>query len=147
MTKKTMMRKRRRNPTKTGNKLLVLLAAALALGSAYSLQGAEKRKKPAAPPAVIPAGDPSSAASLPAGGPPSQPEASYQSHLSLRRGPFPIQQQVLNTEQVGGPSSHHTGGWHNVMGDGSVRFISENIDPKTLRNLTHRADGEMLSDF
>ena len=106
-----------------------------------------KVAEPAAPPAVIPAGDPSSAASLPAGGPPSQPEASYQSHLSLRRGPFPIQQQVLNTEQVGGPSSHHTGGWHNVMGDGSVRFISENIDPKTLRNLTHRADGEMLSDF
>ena len=43
----------RRNPTKTGNKLLVLLAAAMALGSAYTVQGAEKRKKPAAPPAVV----------------------------------------------------------------------------------------------
>ena len=52
-----------------------------------------------------------------------------------------------STGYVGGPGSHHTGGWHNVMGDGSVRFISENIDPKTFRNLTHRADGEMLSEF
>ena len=48
-----MRRKRRRNPTKIGNKLKILLAAALVLGSAFSLQGAEKRKQPAAPPAVV----------------------------------------------------------------------------------------------
>ena len=50
-------------------------------------------------------------------------------------------------EVVGGPSSFHAGGGHFLMGDGSVRFISQNIDPKTLRNLAHRADGEMLKDF
>ena len=50
-------------------------------------------------------------------------------------------------ETVGGGSSFHTGGGHFAMGDGSVRFISQNIDPKTLRNLAHRADGEMLKDF
>ncbi len=85
---------------------------------------------------------------------PSEPvEAKYASHIVLR--PFGLvssTQQQLNAlnasgDSVGGPSSHHTGGWHNVMGDGSVRFISENIDPKMFRNLTHRADGEMLSDF
>jgi prepilin-type N-terminal cleavage/methylation domain-containing protein len=48
---------------------------------------------------------------------------------------------------VGGPSSPHIGGYHVVLGDGSVRFISVNINAPVLRNLTHRADGEMLDDF
>ena len=51
MTMKT--RKRRRNPTKTGNKLAVLLSAAVAIGFASGLQGAEKRKKLDGPPAVV----------------------------------------------------------------------------------------------
>ncbi len=50
-------------------------------------------------------------------------------------------------EFVGGTSSFHVGGGHFVLGDGSVRFISQNVDPKTFRNLGHRADGEMLKDF
>ncbi len=50
-------------------------------------------------------------------------------------------------EFVGGPSSFHVGGGHFVMGDGSIRFISQNIDPKTFRNLAHRSDGDMLKDF
>jgi prepilin-type N-terminal cleavage/methylation domain-containing protein/prepilin-type processing-associated H-X9-DG protein len=50
-------------------------------------------------------------------------------------------------EIVGGPSSFHTGGAHFLMGDGSVRFISQNVDPLTFRNLANRADGEMLKDF
>ena len=63
-----------------------------------------------------------------------------------------MQQQLANVTSgnsghVGGPSSNHIGGWHNVMGDGSVRFISENISLPLLRNLCHRADGEMLGDF
>jgi hypothetical protein len=39
------------------------------------------------------------------------------------------------------------GGWQSLLGDGSVRFISLSIDPKTLRNLANRADGEMMKDF
>jgi hypothetical protein len=83
---------------------------------------------------------------------PAEPiKAEYTSH-NFRRGAVPSMQQQLNAanagvEYVGGPSSHHTGGWHNAMGDGAVRFISENVDPKVLRNLTHRSDGEMLADF
>jgi prepilin-type N-terminal cleavage/methylation domain-containing protein/prepilin-type processing-associated H-X9-DG protein len=50
-------------------------------------------------------------------------------------------------EFVGGPSSFHSGGGHFLMGDGSVRFISQNIDPLTFRHLANRADGEMLKDF
>ena len=48
---------------------------------------------------------------------------------------------------VGGPSSFHDGGWHGVMGDGSVRFFSENITSAILLNLMNRHDGEMLEDF
>jgi hypothetical protein len=50
-------------------------------------------------------------------------------------------------EFVGGGGSYHTGGWHNLLGDGSVRFISVNIDFTTLRQLMNRADGEMMKDF
>ena len=85
---------------------------------------------------------------------PAEPiKASYASHSNQRPWGVvsPAAQQLnaanLGPDSVGGPSSHHTGGWQNVMGDGSVRFISENIDPTLFRNLTHRADGEMLSDF
>jgi len=54
---------------------------------------------------------------------------------------------VAGLEPVGGPSSVHTGGFQVGMGDGSVRFFSNNISAKVLRNLTHRADGEMVDDF
>lgn len=48
---------------------------------------------------------------------------------------------------VGGPSSRHVGGFQVVLGDGAVRFVSTNISPLLLRNLTHRADGEMIDSF
>ena len=51
-------------------------------------------------------------------------------------------------ETVGGAGSSHGGGLFLVLkGDGAVHAISESIDPKTLRNLAHRADGEMTPDF
>jgi len=49
--------------------------------------------------------------------------------------------------EVGGYSSRHTGGAQFAMGDGSVRFISENINPTVFSNLGSRNDGEMLTDF
>jgi prepilin-type processing-associated H-X9-DG protein len=62
----------------------------------------------------------------------------------------------LNLDQMqmrinGGPTeirSHHPGGANVAMGDGSVRYISQTIDPQTLRNLTTRNDGVAVpSDF
>ncbi|HWL07457.1 MAG TPA: DUF1559 domain-containing protein [Planctomicrobium sp.] len=44
-------------------------------------------------------------------------------------------------------SSAHTGGAHFALGDGSVRFISENVNLVTLRNLAIRNDGEVLGEF
>lgn len=49
---------------------------------------------------------------------------------------------VLN---VGGPSGHHASGvFNSLLGDGSVRSLSKSISPKLLRNLGHRADGELI---
>lgn len=44
-------------------------------------------------------------------------------------------------------SSRHTGGAQALLADGSVRFISENIDNVTRYNLASRFDGEVLGEF
>jgi prepilin-type N-terminal cleavage/methylation domain-containing protein len=49
--------------------------------------------------------------------------------------------------EVGGFASQHVGGAQFAFGDGSARFLSENIDVKLYSYLGHRADGEMLGDF
>lgn len=43
--------------------------------------------------------------------------------------------------------SFHTGGCHFAMGDGSVRFISENISGATYRSLASRQGGEVVGEF
>ena len=44
--------------------------------------------------------------------------------------------------------SMHTGGINILLGDGSVRFISDGIDMDTYKNLADRADGNVLAkDF
>lgn len=48
---------------------------------------------------------------------------------------------------VGGFSSHHPGGAHFAFGDGSVRFLSQNINVETFKNLGNRADGELVGEF
>lgn len=43
--------------------------------------------------------------------------------------------------------SRHTGGVHALLGDGSVRFISDNIHVGTWRNLHTIADGQATGEF
>jgi prepilin-type N-terminal cleavage/methylation domain-containing protein len=49
--------------------------------------------------------------------------------------------------QTYGPSSQHIGGAHHLMGDGAVRFFSDNLDLNTYDSLTSRAGGEVIGDF
>jgi len=43
--------------------------------------------------------------------------------------------------------SYHTGGVHAAMADGSVRFISDNLDRQTWMRLGKRNDGQVLGEF
>jgi hypothetical protein len=51
---------------------------------------------------------------------------------------------INGPDGIGGP---HVGGIHAGLCDGSVRFISENIDPGTFEALTTINGGEVLGDF
>jgi prepilin-type processing-associated H-X9-DG protein len=44
-----------------------------------------------------------------------------------------------------GQVSRHTGGFNVLMADGSVHFINYGIDPKTLRALLIRNDGQTVT--
>ena len=79
----------------------------------------------------------------------SESEVAYDYHAGMKsmgRGPARTGSVNLNPEFVGGGSSYHTGGLHVLLGDGSVRFLSQNIAQKVLRNLAHRSDGEMIDE-
>jgi hypothetical protein len=43
--------------------------------------------------------------------------------------------------------SFHTGGVHVLLGDGAVRFLSENIDGNTLISLATRTRGDIVGEF
>tara|TARA_R110002095_G_scaffold142965_1_gene123818 strand:+ start:28877 stop:29863 length:987 start_codon:yes stop_codon:yes gene_type:complete len=45
------------------------------------------------------------------------------------------------------PASFHVGGIHVLLADGAVRFVSENTDITTLRNLSAIADGNPLGEW
>jgi hypothetical protein len=42
-------------------------------------------------------------------------------------------------------NSRHTGGVHTMMGDGAVRFVSDNVDLGTWRAMGTRASKEVYS--
>ena len=44
-------------------------------------------------------------------------------------------------------ASLHTGGVQAVLGDGTVRFISQNIDKIALTNLCKEGDGNPIGEF
>ncbi len=46
-----------------------------------------------------------------------------------------------------GFSSYHTGGCHFAMGDGAIRFVSQNISSITLQALGSRQGGEIVGEF
>ena len=64
-------------------------------------------------------------------------------HLNSRKR-FPTLHGVIMELTFG---SYHPGGAHFTMGDGSVRFINENINLNTLRALGSISGGEVLGEF
>jgi len=78
------------------------------------------------------------------------PTAFYGNHTAIR---YPINASdlpwwaVVNAAPNAPLNSAHTGGMQTVLADGSVRFISENINFLTLIALTHGEDGYPLGEF
>ncbi len=62
-------------------------------------------------------------------------------------GSTPCRQNALNWNTTMGFKSKHTGGVHFVMGDGTVRFISQTIDHPTYQRLGDRHDGRTVGEF
>ncbi len=60
---------------------------------------------------------------------------------------LPCQAEDSTNPRIFSARSRHTGGIHSLLGDGSVRFISQNIDITTWRNLHSIADGQVLGEF
>ncbi len=66
------------------------------------------------------------------------------------RGMAPAEEQEPKRDSlyVGGYGSYHPGGANFALGDGSVRFLSETIEPELYQQLANRADGKlMLADY
>lgn len=55
--------------------------------------------------------------------------------------------QVINATNDGEAYSFHKGGCHVGMGDGSVRFVAENMNAKTFAALFTRNGGEVVGEF
>jgi prepilin-type N-terminal cleavage/methylation domain-containing protein/prepilin-type processing-associated H-X9-DG protein len=57
------------------------------------------------------------------------------------------EENIVNWENNYGFMSRHTGGGHFALVDGSVRFISEDIDFDVYRNLATLSGGEVIGDY
>ncbi|HWB07679.1 MAG TPA: DUF1559 domain-containing protein [Pirellulales bacterium] len=68
----------------------------------------------------------------------SEPEHEYQ--------PPPLADGTAGALVVGGFESRHARGAQFAFGDGSVRFLSQDVDFTTYRRMGHRADGELIDD-
>lgn len=61
--------------------------------------------------------------------------------------PVTVAPYVFGVHGTSSPYSFHTGGAHFTMGDGAVRFISENISFNVFISLTTPAGGEVVGEF
>lgn len=74
----------------------------------------------------------------------SLPNQSFQKGGAATVRGFSQKPYINGPDGIGGP---HTGGIQVLFADGSVRFISENIDPTVLEALATKAGGEVIGGF
>ena len=68
--------------------------------------------------------------------------------INRTSGAAPAPLTGVNSDTVTvGFSSWHTGGIQVLLGDGTVRFLNENIATPTYLNLSRRSDGDTLGEF
>ncbi|MGZ0165105.1 MAG: DUF1559 domain-containing protein [Planctomycetales bacterium] len=67
--------------------------------------------------------------------------------FSMRQQRSQTPEDMSDPDVVGGFGSEHSGGAQFSMGDGSVRYFSENIDKVIFESLGKRADGTLPVDF
>ena len=80
-------------------------------------------------------------------GPPANRGAIINNNKTPAGGPATCPWNTNNCGPNDEPFSLHVGGTHALMGDGAVRFISENVDTQTIRRLANPKDGEVVGDF
>jgi hypothetical protein len=66
---------------------------------------------------------------------------------ALAPASYPINGNKAQRGQTTGFGSMHHGGCHFLLGDGSVRFMSENMDVEAYRHLGSINDGTLAADF
>lgn len=81
---------------------------------------------------------------------PNSPEGAERFLGHCEHSPNYALQKASNGDSLGDPGdfgSSHTGGAQFVLADGSVRFLSTNIDTPTFQNLGQIADGQVIGEF
>ncbi len=74
----------------------------------------------------------------------------YKINSTLRQPPTATVPQYgypTGLQYNAGMGSAHVGGAHACLADGSVRFISDNVDFATLNYLSHKSDGKTIGEF
>jgi type II secretory pathway pseudopilin PulG len=68
-------------------------------------------------------------------------------HVGQSMGSMQMHRTPNTTNHIVHFSSAHEGGVHFILADGSVHFLSENVDYSVFRNLGQIADGNIVSAF
>ncbi|WP_339727852.1 DUF1559 domain-containing protein [uncultured Gimesia sp.] len=68
-------------------------------------------------------------------------------HVGQPGGMMPMEHPPNTTNHIANFSSKHVGGAHFLLGDGAVRFLSENINYETFRDLGTISDGNVIGEF
>lgn len=74
-------------------------------------------------------------------------ETEPETWLTIKDLPEVIPSVPNKGSDVGGLASYHFGGCNVLLGDGAVKFLSDNIDPNVRQQIGNRADGTLIPDI